>query len=146
VYILVIMNALYVPALNYNLLPPFIMREAGIIVNETPKIQLEDPSEDDHTLTFPGTGFRIPLSLWGVFSYFPTTKPTVDDLLEPDETYLLTPTRWNPHTDAYAKNEEAIMDWEGNVKPPGDKAIRIVLDNLPEGVFALGESRLRGPH
>jgi hypothetical protein len=33
VYILVIMNALYVPSLNYNLLPPFIMREAGMYIS-----------------------------------------------------------------------------------------------------------------
>jgi hypothetical protein len=48
-----------------------------------------------------------------VFLYFRTTKPTKDDLVEPDEVY-----RWNPHTDAYAKNEEARMDDVGNVKPP----------------------------
>jgi hypothetical protein len=44
--------------------------------------------------------------------YFRTTKPTKDDLVEPDEVY-----RWNLHTDAYAKNEEARMDDVGNVKP-----------------------------
>jgi hypothetical protein len=101
-------------------------------VKDTPKIQLDDPSEEDHALTFPETGFRIPLSLWGVFSSFRTTKPTKDDLVEPDEVYLLTPTLWNPHTDAYAKNEEALMDWEGNVKPPRKREVRIVLDDVPK--------------
>jgi hypothetical protein len=62
VYILLIRNALYVPSLDYNLLPPFMMREAGVIVKDTPKIQLDDPSEEDHAITFPETGFRIPLS------------------------------------------------------------------------------------
>jgi hypothetical protein len=103
VYILLIQNTLYVPSLDHNVLPPFMMREAGVVVKDTPNIQLEDPSEEDHALTFPETGFRIPLSLWGAFSYFQTTKPTKDDLVEPEEVYLLTPTRWNPHTDAYAK-------------------------------------------
>jgi hypothetical protein len=87
---------------------------------------LEDPSEEDHALTFPESGFRIPLSLWGVFSYFQTTKPTKDDLVEPDEVYRLTPTRGNPHTDAHFKNE-ALMDWEGNVKPPREREVRSVL-------------------
>jgi hypothetical protein len=48
VYILLIRNALYVLSLEYNLLPPFMMREdgvAGVIVKETPKIQSDDPSE-----------------------------------------------------------------------------------------------------
>jgi hypothetical protein len=103
-----------------------------VIVKDTPKIQLDDPSEEDNAITFPETGFRIPLSLWGVFSYFPTTKPTKDDLVDPDEVYLLPLTRWNPHTDAYTKNEEALMDWEGSVKPPSEREVRIVLDDVPE--------------
>jgi hypothetical protein len=64
VYILLIQKALYVPSLDHNLLPPFMMREAGVIAKDTPKIQLDDPSEEDHALAFPETGFRIPLSLW----------------------------------------------------------------------------------
>jgi hypothetical protein len=149
VYILLIRNALYVRSMDYNLLPPFMMREAGLIVKDVPKIQLADPSEEDHAITFPETGFRIPLSLWGVFSYFPTTKPTKDDLVEPDEVHMLTPIRWNPHTDAYAKNEEAIMDWEGNVKPLRDREVRIILDDVPEDeamVCSLWVSPRRGPH
>jgi hypothetical protein len=38
VYILLIRNAFYVPSLDHNLLPPFMMREAGVIVKDTPKI------------------------------------------------------------------------------------------------------------
>jgi hypothetical protein len=110
----------------------FMTREAGVIVKDTPKIQLDYPSEEDHAITFPETGFRIPLSLWGVSSYFPTTKPPKDDLIEPDEVYMLTPTRWNPHTDAYAKNEEAMIYGEGNVKPPREREVRIVLDDIPK--------------
>jgi len=41
-----------------NLLPPFMMREAGVDVRDTPKIQVEDPTEEDHAITFPETGFR----------------------------------------------------------------------------------------
>jgi hypothetical protein len=63
VYIRLIQNALYVPSLDHNLLPLYMMREAGVIVKDTPKIQLDDPSEEDHALTFFETGFRIQLSL-----------------------------------------------------------------------------------
>jgi hypothetical protein len=38
VYILVIHNALYVPTMTNILLPPFILRQAGIEVNNVPKI------------------------------------------------------------------------------------------------------------
>jgi hypothetical protein len=40
VYILLIRNALYVPSLDHNLLPLFMMREAGVIVRDTPKIHM----------------------------------------------------------------------------------------------------------
>jgi hypothetical protein len=48
-YILVIQNALHVPSMRNNLLPPFILREAGIRVQDTPKkIQVTDPTVDNH--------------------------------------------------------------------------------------------------
>ena len=52
-----------------------MIREEGTQVNDTPKIQVNDPTTNDHSIYFPNTGFRIPLSLWGVFSYFPSLKP-----------------------------------------------------------------------
>jgi hypothetical protein len=104
VYILVIRNALYVPSMKYNLVPPLVMRQTGIIVRDTPKIHMEEPTEEDHASTFPETGFRIPLSLTGAFSFFPTTKPSVNDLIDPEEVYILTPATWNPHLDKYAMN------------------------------------------
>ena len=67
-YILVIRNALYVPSMTNNLIPPFILREAGIEVNDVPKIHMADPDETAHSLFFTETNFRIPLSLWGIFS------------------------------------------------------------------------------
>ena len=48
---------------------------------------------DDHVITFGETGFKIPLSLSGIFSYFNTTKLTNDMLQDPPELYILTPTR-----------------------------------------------------
>jgi hypothetical protein len=58
------------------------MREAGTRVNDTPKTQSDDPTEEDHSMFFPETGLRIPLLLWGVFSCFVTTKPTAEDMME----------------------------------------------------------------
>ena len=131
-YILVIRDGLYVPSMSNNLIPPFMMREAGIKVKDTPKIQEEDPTEDDHAITFIDTGFRIPLSLWGIFSYFPTSKPTHDMLQDPDNVYILTPTTWNPHTDAYSRNEEAMLDWEGNVRQSSDRPKQIVIQDIED--------------
>ena len=113
--VFVIRNALYVPAMVNNLIPPFIMREQGIEVNETPKIQAQDPKESDHSLRFHETNLRVPLSLWGIFSYFPSRKPTVDELTSIEDIYLLTPSRFNPHDSAYAINESYMTDWQGEL-------------------------------
>ena len=133
-YILVLHNALYVPSMDNNLIPPFMLREMGVTVNDIPKIHKEDPTVDDHAITFMETGFRIPLSLWGIFSYFPTSKPTHDDLLNPNEVYILSPATWNPHSDAYSTNEESMLDWEGNMQPKKDRQHWIVLDNVEDDV------------
>ena len=45
-YIIIIKNALHVPSMSHNLIPPFIMREAGLIINEEPKCQANAPSID----------------------------------------------------------------------------------------------------
>jgi hypothetical protein len=111
-YILVLRN---VPSMRHNLLPPFILRQAGLNVKEVPKIHVDEPTTADHSITFPETGFRIPLLLWGIFSYFPTMKPTATTMQESEEIYLLTPSRFNPHDDAYAANEGSTLDWEGNI-------------------------------
>ena len=57
-----------------------MIREAGIELNDTPKIQIDDPDVEYHSVYFKETKFRIPLYVWGAFSYFPSTKPTVEFL------------------------------------------------------------------
>ena len=90
-YGLFVMDALHIPSMEHNLVPPFIMHEAGIMVNDTPKIHVLDQTPDDHAIIFPGGEFCIPLSLWGVFSYFPTRAPMVEQVEGLDEVYMLTP-------------------------------------------------------
>jgi hypothetical protein len=130
-YIFVLRNALHVPSMKNNLIPPFIMREAGIKVNDTPKIQTSNPTEEDHSIYFPDNDFRIPLSLWGVFSYFNTSKPSTKQMMNAEDVYLLTPSTMNPHCDAYASNEENMLDWEGNMVQKRDR-VQILLSDIPE--------------
>jgi hypothetical protein len=47
-HMLLVRNALHVPEMENNLIPPFVMREAGITVNDTPKIKVREPTVDDH--------------------------------------------------------------------------------------------------
>ena len=121
-YVLIVRNALHVPSMKNNLIPPFIMREAGIKVNSTPKIHVDDPTVDDHCIYFKEGDFRIPMKLHGIFSYFPTSKPTVQMVNECEDVYLLMPNgEWNPHSDAYGTNEDDMLDYEGNMKEKKDR-------------------------
>ena len=129
-YILELWTAFYVPLMDNNLIPPFMLWEMGVTVNDVPKIHKEDPTVDDHMITFMETGFRIPLSLLGIFSYFPTSKPTHDSLLNPTEVYVLSPATWSPHSDAYSTNEESMLDWEGKMQQRKDRQHQIVLDDV----------------
>ena len=42
-----------------------MLQEAGIIVNDKAKIHMMNPMAEDHAITFPETGFKIPMMLWG---------------------------------------------------------------------------------
>ena len=55
--ILIIRRGLYVPSMTHNLLPPFMLREAGITINEVPKIHATSPTEEHHAITFQETNF-----------------------------------------------------------------------------------------
>ena len=77
-YVLLIRNALYMPNLKHNLIPPFFMREAGLVVNDTAKIHCPDPTLHDHAISFPNSELIIPLHLHGIFSFFHTRKQNED--------------------------------------------------------------------
>ena len=56
-YLLLFHNALHVPLMENNLLPPFIVREAAVEINDVPKIHVEDPTvRAQHLL--PRTGHK----------------------------------------------------------------------------------------
>ena len=94
-YIFVIRNALHVPSMTNNLVPPFMLQEAGTKVNEVPKIQKDDPNMYSHAIIFPETCLHIPLELWGTFSYFPLSKPIMEILMDPPDVYMLSPANRN---------------------------------------------------
>ena len=56
---ILVRNALYVPLMDNNLIPPFMLREMGVTVNGIPKIHKEDPAVDDHAITFVETGYIL---------------------------------------------------------------------------------------
>ena len=103
-HILVLCNALHFQRMENNLIPPFMMRLAGIEVDECPKFLSKQPTESNHSMFFPAEEIRIPFQLEGIISYVPTRCPTEDELTHREGEYLmLTPNvpTWDPHTELY---------------------------------------------
>jgi hypothetical protein len=79
-YLLIMQNALLIPTMNHNLILPFLIREAGLYVDETPEHQVANPTFDNHVIVDSETGIRIHLSLNGIFSSFPTRALTLKEI------------------------------------------------------------------
>ena len=92
------------------------MREAGVIVDDKPKIYSQDIDQTNQSLLFPDINLRIPLKLNGIFSYFETQAPTRNEIEHCDMTFI-TPdsNEWNLYSNYFALNEDAMLDWEGNI-------------------------------
>ena len=90
-----------------NMIPPFIKREAGLEVNDTPRIHIRDEVTcESHSIMMPQVDLRIPLQLSGVFSYFESRSLTDREIEECDsmDMVILSPdsNTWDPHCDSYA--------------------------------------------
>ena len=107
--ILLMRNALSIPEISHNLIPPFILREGGVIVNECPKSQAVHPTDEDHPLFFPDANLRVHLDLNGTFSSFRTRAPSEEELATCDKIFI-TPdsTSCDPYSTHFSENEAAM--------------------------------------
>ena len=110
-YLLLMRNALYIPEVKQNLIPPFILREGGILVDECPKSQSISPTLDNHSMYCRDADLRIHFDLTNTFSSFPTRKPTQEELSTCDKIFI-TPdsTSWDPYSTHFSANEEAMLN------------------------------------
>jgi len=118
-YLLVMRNALLIPSMSHNLLPPFLIREESLFLDETLKFQSTDLSLDNHTIYDEETGMRIHLQLNGTFSYFPTCPLTLVEQETWDDfpVVYLTPDsdRWDPQATHYGDAESSMLDNSGEL-------------------------------
>jgi hypothetical protein len=90
-YILLLRNALSIPLMTNHLIPPFMMRLAGIEVDECPKFLAKSPTVNNHSIYLSNEDIRIPLMLEGTISYVPTREEATRDELESLPILNLTP-------------------------------------------------------
>jgi hypothetical protein len=79
-YLLVMRIALLIPTMDHNMIPPLLIRLAGLQVDEIPKHQLALPTIDNHAIYDLESGMHIHLKLNGIFSYFTTRALTLDKI------------------------------------------------------------------
>lgn len=115
-YLMVIHNALYIKENADNYIPPFALREAGIEICTKAKLHCTEPTIDNHSMYFPENDLRVHFNLEGVVSYFNTRKPSKQELNEIEFIHL-TPDlpSWDPHDAKYEREENVMLDFEGNV-------------------------------
>jgi hypothetical protein len=110
-------NALLIPSMDHNLIPPFLLQEAGLTLDEMPKHQMESPTTDNHVIVDKESGMRVHLQLNGIFSVFPT-RNLIPYKVEHWNTYpivFLTPDgdSWDPNSTHYAEQEASMLDSSG---------------------------------
>ena len=120
-WVLILKNALYVPTMERNLIPPFIIREAGLQVNDVPRIHCgEDLNDDSHCIICKDAGLKIPLRLRGVFSIFTSRALTSDEEENCDNLnfVMITPDgrSWDPYSESYQENESHFTRYGGKQK------------------------------
>lgn len=119
-YYLVFQNALYIPSMKHHLIPPFVLREAGLEVNETPKRQAIEVTENNHTIYDPETKMRIHMSLNGIFSSFDCRKMTTAEMETWREEQVVQASPggnvWNPYDPSYAEEEASCLNHRGEVR------------------------------
>ena len=140
-YLLIVRNALHVPSMEHNLIPPFIMREGGLVVNDIPRIHSgEEVGHNTHCILAHDGSLRIPLQLKGIFSYFPTRTLTPEENEDPEalEAVLLTPdaATWSPNDSSYREHEESFLNEYGEPVDRPSKRRRLLEEVDVEGEVA----------
>ena len=101
---------MYIPELEINLLPPSVVRESGIQIDECPKFQTVNPTVNNH-MFISTYNPQIPFKLMNTFSYFETCRPTMKELQTCDKVFITPDSlKWNPYNHHCAINEEIMLD------------------------------------
>ena len=122
-YPMLINNAILVPSVDCCLINPFMLRLAGVEVDECPKFLSPTPSIINHSLYFPEIDLRLPLMLDGIVSYLSCRTPNRSEYEDCESFLQLTPLveTWDPHLSVYNDQEVSMMDHEGKIKESGNK-------------------------
>ena len=117
--LLVARNAFFVESMDHNLIPPFIMRESGLKVEEQAKIHAKEPAKENHSIYSSEIDLRIALQLEWIFSIFKTRNLSDEEIAEPGgyDILYLTPDAdsWDPNCEDWAGQEDEMLGIDGEI-------------------------------
>lgn len=159
---LVIHQAILIPSLRMNLLSPMQLRDNDLCVNDEPKFMVLTPTEGHNAIMIPSkeddmdneTRLRIPLSINGVISYFPSRKPMRKEYEKADLDMIVELTaeapEWDPTMNRFQDQEAEMINSQGDLKDDFKrwKPSRIVAalntfsqNEVPMGLFGVSLAR-----
>jgi hypothetical protein len=114
IFVLVFHEALYFgDKLDHTLICPNQLRAYGIIVDDTPR---QFNSGSRHSIVVPEEDdLKIPLEMNGVVSYFPSHKPSADELVNCQRIVLSSDISWDPNDLAFDRQERAATSTDVQV-------------------------------
>ncbi len=120
---LIINQAIHIPHLDHHLLCPMQCRVNDVTINDLPKFLAANPTDQTHALTIndpnnPLQPVILPLTLRGVTLLLNVRTVTIDEFNSHDypRLHLTSETlTWDPTTNLYEQQENAMMDYSGNI-------------------------------
>ena len=94
--LLVVNRALVCKGQTTSLISPFLMRTAGIIVNDIAAQHLYVGDSEAHSIIIPDRGYKLDLELINSQSSLRIRRPTKDELMKLERVELTLPTVWDP--------------------------------------------------
>ena len=124
-YHLIFHQAIHMPDLNHHLLCPMQCRANGVVINECLRMYCSEPTQESHAIVAMyenGASVVLPFFLRGVTLHLNVLSLTHDKFEHHGCTRIdltLGDLTWVPSTYIYEDQENAMMDFQGEIFRPG---------------------------
>ena len=112
------------PDLDHHLLCPMQYRANGVVINKCPRMYCREPTQESHAIVAMdenGASVVLPFFLRGVTSHLTIIPMTCNEFEHHGCTQIELTSRdltWDPSTDIYEDQENAMMDFQGDILHP----------------------------
>ena len=123
-YHLISHQAIHIPDLDHHLLCPMQCCANSVVINECPQMYCHEPTQESHAIVAMdenGASVVLPFFLRGVTSHLNVMLLTRDKFEHHGCTRIELRSRdltWDPSTDIYEDQENAMMDFQGDIVRP----------------------------